>query len=63
MQLGRPNGAKHIVICLPWSARNQADLDRIDDVGQFASIVWTGENAPSEDGMSEELEAHEFVLA
>ncbi len=63
MQLGRPKGAKHIVIRLPWAARDHAGLDWIDDVGQFASIVWTGENIPSEDDMSEELEAHEFVLA
>ncbi len=63
MQLGRPKGAKHIVIRLPWVARNQVGLDWIDDVGQFASIVWTGENIPSEDDLSEELEAHEFVLA
>jgi radical SAM superfamily enzyme YgiQ (UPF0313 family) len=63
MQLGRPKGAKHIVIRLPWSARDQAGLDWIDDVGQFASIVWTGEDIPSEDDMTEELEAHEFVLA
>ena len=63
MQLGRPKGAKHIVIRLPWSARESVGLDWIDDVGQFASIVWTGENIPSEDNMTEELEAHEFVLA
>lgn len=63
MQLGRPKGAKHIVIRLPWTARDHAGLDWIDDVGQFASIVWTGEGLPSEDDLSEELEAHEFVLA
>ena len=63
MQLGRPKGAKHIVIRLPWSARDHAGLDWIDDVGQFASIVWTGENIPSEEEMTEELEAHEFVLS
>ena len=63
MQLGRPKGAKHIVIRLPWSTRGQAGLDWIDDVGQFASIVWTGEDIPAEADMSEELEAHEFVLA
>lgn len=63
MQLGRPKGAKHIVIRLPWSARESAGLDWIDDVGQFASIVWTGEDIPAEDDMIEELEAHEFVLA
>jgi radical SAM superfamily enzyme YgiQ (UPF0313 family) len=62
MQLGRPKGAKHIVIRLPWSARESAGLDWIDDVGQFASIVWTGENIPSDDDMTAELEAHEFVL-
>ena len=62
MQLGRPKGAKHIVIRLPWSARESAGLDWIDDVGQFASIVWTGENIPAEADMAEELEAHEFVL-
>ena len=61
MQLGRPKGAKHIVIRLPWSARESAGLDWIDDVGQFASIVWTGEDIPAEADMSEELEAHEFV--
>ena len=63
MQLGRPKGAKHIVIRLPWSTRDQAGLDWIDDVGQFASIVWTGEDIPADADMSEELEAHEFVLA
>lgn len=63
MQLGRPKGAKHIVIRLPWSARDQAGFDWIDDVGQFASIVWMGEGVPSEDDMCDELEAHEFVLA
>ena len=63
MQLGRPKGAKHIVIRLPWSERESVGLDWIDDVGQFASIVWTGENIPSEDDMTEELEGHEFVLA
>jgi hypothetical protein len=63
MQLGRPKGAKHIVIRLPWTARDLAGLDWIDDVGQFASIVWTGEGLPSEEDLSEELEAHEFVLA
>ena len=63
MQLGRPKGAKHIVIRLPWSAREAAGLDWIDDVGQFASIVWTGEDIPPEEDMAEELEAHEFVLA
>ena len=61
MQLGRPKGAKHIVIRLPWSARESAGLDWIDDVGQFASIVWTGEDIPAEADMAEELEAHEFV--
>ena len=63
MQLGRPKGAKHIVIRLPWSARESVGLDWIDDVGQFASIVWTGEDIPSEDDMTEELEGHEFLLA
>lgn len=63
MQLGRPKGAKHIVIRLPWTSRDHAGFDWIDDVGQFASIVWTGEGLPSEDDLSEELEAHEFVLA
>lgn len=63
MQLGRPKGAKHIVIRLPWSARDQAGLDWIDDVGQFASIVWTGVDLPSEADLADELEAHEFVLA
>ncbi len=63
MQLGRPKGAKHIVIRLPWSARESAGLDWIDDVGQFAAIVWTGEDIPAEADMAEELEAHEFVLA
>ena len=62
MQLGRPKGAKHIVIRLPWSSREAVGLDWIDDVGQFASIVWTGEDIPSEADMTEELEAHEFVL-
>ncbi len=63
MQLGRPKGAKHIVIRLPWSSRDQAGLDWIDDVGQFASIVWTGEDIPAEADLSEELVAHEFLLA
>jgi hypothetical protein len=58
MQLGQPKGAKHIVICLPWSARESAGTDWIDDVGQFASIVWIGKDIPNE----HELEAHEFVL-
>ena len=62
MQLGRPKGAKHIVIRLPWATRDQAGLDWIDDVGQFASIVWTGEDIPTdEDGIADELETHEFV--
>jgi radical SAM superfamily enzyme YgiQ (UPF0313 family) len=60
MQLGRPKGAKHIVIRLPWSARDSAGLDWIDDVGQFASIVWIGEDLPGDDLMNE-LESHEFV--
>ena len=59
MQMGRPKGAKHIVIRLPWSAREALGLDRIDEIAEFASLVWTGEDVPSE----EELEAHEFVLA
>ncbi len=63
MQLGRLKGAKHIVIRLPWSAYDFAGLVWIDDVGPFASIVWTGEDIPAENDMSEELEAHEFVLA
>ena len=64
MQLGRPKGAKHIVIRLPWATRDQAGLDWIDDVGQFASIVWTGEDIPTdEDGIADELETHEFVEA
>ena len=63
MQLGRPKGAKHIVIRLPWSARESVGLDWIDDVGQFASIVWTGDDIPSEAVITDELEAHEFVLA
>ena len=63
MQLGRPKGAKHIVVRLPWSERDQAGLDWIDELGQFASLVWTGDGVPDEETLDEELEAHEFVMA
>jgi len=62
MQLGRPKGAKHLVIRLPWSVRDDAGFDWIDDIGPFASIVWTGQDLPPEEDFAEELEAHEFVL-
>jgi radical SAM superfamily enzyme YgiQ (UPF0313 family) len=61
MQLGRPKGAKHIVIRLPWTDRGIVGLDWIDDVGEFASIVWTGDGMPTDSAFADELEPHEFV--
>lgn len=61
MQLGRPKGAKHIVVRLPWTDREIVGLDWIDDVGQFASIVWTGDGMPTDPDFADELESHEFV--
>ncbi len=63
MQLGRPKGAKHIVVRLPWIERDRAGLDWVDELGQFASLVWTGDGVPDEETLDEELEAHEFVMA
>lgn len=63
MQLGRPKGAKHIVVRLPWIERDRAGLDWVDDLGQFASLVWTGDGVPDEETLDDELEAHEFVMA
>lgn len=63
MQLGRPKGAKHIVVRLPWTERDRAGLDWVDDLGQFASLVWTGDGVPDDDTLDDQLEAHEFVMA
>ena len=63
MQLGRPKGAKHIVVRLPWIERDRAGLDWVDDLAQFASLVWTGDGVPDEETLDDELEAHEFVMA
>lgn len=63
MQLGRPKGAKHIVVRLPWLERDRAGLDWVDDLAEFASLVWTGDGLPDSETLDDELEAHEFVLA
>ncbi len=63
MQLGRPKGAKQIVVRLPWSERDRVGFDWIDGLSPFASVVWLGENLPKEDELTDELEVHEFVLS
>jgi hypothetical protein len=62
MQLGRPKGAKHIVVRLPWLERDRVGLDWVDDLAEFASLVWTGDGVPNEETLDDELEAHEFVM-
>ncbi len=62
MQLGRPKGAKHIVIRLPWSDRDQAGSEWIEDVAPFVSIVWHGSDESGE-SLNDELEPHEYVVA
>ena len=61
MQLGRPKGAKHIVIRLPWSDRDQIGGEWIDAVAPFGSIVWHGSDELEES--LDELEPHEYVVA
>lgn len=63
MQLGRPKGAKQIVVRLPWSERTRVGAAWIDAVGEFATLVWVGDQVAVECSASEELEAHEFVVS
>lgn len=54
---GRWHGAKRLVIVIPSSWRDQVELDWIDEMGEFASIVWVGGGELNE----EELEPHEYL--
>jgi hypothetical protein len=60
VQPGRPNGAKRLVLALPFSARQDLHPDWLMGVGEFASIAWLG--APAGDLSEIDLEAHEYVI-
>jgi hypothetical protein len=53
LQPGRQNGAKRLVLLLPFGLRERLDPDWIEDIGELATIVWRG---PTEDVVEEEME-------
>jgi hypothetical protein len=55
---GRPNGAKRLVVLLPFESREQTDPDAVADAGGFASVVW---RAPADAVEPDDLEPHEYV--
>jgi radical SAM superfamily enzyme YgiQ (UPF0313 family) len=55
---GRAKGAKRLVVVLPLGQRPTVGAEWIDAVGEFASIVWRGDEAAED-----ELEAHEYLTA
>lgn len=50
-------GAKRLVALLPGSERTRLGLEWVDDVGQYAAIVWRGGEIDEQD-----LAAHEYVV-
>jgi len=51
-------GAKRLVVLLPVAQRQRLGEAWIDDVGQYATLVWQGGELPLED-----LAAHEYVVS
>ncbi len=41
LQPGSPNGAKRLVVLLPDDSRTQFDDDWIEEIGTYATIVWS----------------------
>jgi hypothetical protein len=50
-------GAKRLVVLLPCSERSRLGLDWVDDIGQYAAIVWRGGQIDETD-----LALHEYVV-
>jgi radical SAM superfamily enzyme YgiQ (UPF0313 family) len=61
LQPGRPNGAKRLIILLPFSLRSRLNPAWIGATGAYATLVWHGR--PEEAGPEDEWEAHEYAAA
>jgi radical SAM superfamily enzyme YgiQ (UPF0313 family) len=59
LQPGSSNGAKRLLILLPLSLRARLDPEWIDDVGDFATLVWQG--PVREPLVEEDLAGHEYA--
>jgi hypothetical protein len=61
LQPGRTNGAKRLVVLLPFALRERLPAEWVEDVAEVATLVWrTGrEERPGADA----LEAHEYAWA
>ncbi|MBN9119747.1 MAG: B12-binding domain-containing radical SAM protein [Planctomycetes bacterium] len=57
LQPGRPNGAKRLVVLLPYALRSDVDPEWIADCGEVASFVWRG----ADDEAETALAAHEYL--
>ena len=54
---GRPKGAKRLIVVLPLHTRTELGADWIEMIGEFATLVWRGEEQAET-----ELESHEYVV-
>lgn len=59
LQPGRPNGAKRLILLLPFRLRGRLQPDWLDAVGRCTTLVWRGE--PSRAFSEIELETHEYA--
>jgi radical SAM superfamily enzyme YgiQ (UPF0313 family) len=57
LQPGRVNGAKRLIVVLPLALRPALAGEWVEDVGEYATLVWRGAPAEAE----EDMEAHEYA--
>jgi hypothetical protein len=58
LQPGRANGAKRLIVLLPMAWRAQVPVNWVEEVGEYATLVWRG---PPGQCPEEEMEAHEYA--
>ena len=56
---GRWAGAKRLIVRLPIEVREELGLEWIEQMAEFASIAWQGEDS---DVTEDDLEPHEFLM-
>jgi radical SAM superfamily enzyme YgiQ (UPF0313 family) len=59
LQPGRTNGARRLIIVLPLDVRATLGSEWIEEVGEYATLVWRGEVA--EGCREDEMETHESM--
>jgi hypothetical protein len=57
LQPGGLNGAKRLVVVLPREIRAELEIEWIDDIGDYATLVWRGAAVDDE----EQMESHEYA--